>query len=425
MLWAIDHVEEIALPSDHEYQERLIQANKSNKDKFSLLKHVNPNHFYDLLGEIIKLHDSLQCLTVYLTDYTANKNFFEYSEGIDGNDSQGQEGDEYGYLKPKRRDDWPGPHGKLTIQLTLFDEHAQFVRERVKENTWVLVKNVQIKYGKTGGVLEGYMRGDGGKMNVTIVKVPGGAKDLQRSNEEEDLRCKETDDPRFKEAVQRKMDWKKKSEKKQLGKTVESVGAKRKHDGEGPPKSNSKKRREEKRAAALKKVAAEETKTKQRLNLNENSKYAVFQANTFSNEYSVRCNHPDQPILSLADILKLRPLTNNEEGQQIPSPFTCARYRANVKVVEFFPHKIEDFAVGRRASDFDILSDYSGGEETDREEEMRIFRSGKGFAKNIWEWRFALQVEDADPMGSKNRLWLVVDNQAAQGLLGLEDDATK
>jgi hypothetical protein len=129
--------------------------------------------------------------------------------------------------------------------------------------------------------------------------------------------------------------------------------------------------------------------------------------------------------VSLAEILKPRTLTKNEEDQKIPSSFTCARYRANVKVVDFFPHKIEDFAVGRRASEFDILSEYSGGEETDREEDMRIFKSGKGFAKNIWEWRFALQVEDADQMKSKNRLWLIVDNHAAQGLLSLEDDATK
>lgn len=129
--------------------------------------------------------------------------------------------------------------------------------------------------------------------------------------------------------------------------------------------------------------------------------------------------------MSLAEILKPRTLTKNEEGQQIPSSFTCARYRANVKVVDFFPHKIEDFAVGRRESEFDVLSEYSGGEETDREEDMRIFKSGKGFAKNIWEWRFTLQVEDADQTGSKDRIWLIVDNHAAQGLLNLEDDATK
>jgi hypothetical protein len=96
-----------------------------------------------------------------------------------------------------------------------------------------------------------------------------------------------------------------------------------------------------------------------------------------------------------------------------------------VRVVDFFPHKIEDFAVGRRPSEYDILSDYSGGEDTDREEDLRVFKNGRGFAKNIWEWRFALQVEDASSKESKERLWLMVDNHAAQGLLNLEDDATK
>jgi protection-of-telomeres protein 1 len=109
----------------------------------------------------------------------------------------------------------------------------------------------------------------------------------------------------------------------------------------------------------------------------------------------------------------------------MPSPFTLSKYRSIVRVVDYFPHKIEDFAVGRRASEFDMLSDYSGGEDTDPGEDMRIFKSGKGFAKHVWEWRFALQVEDASSKDSKERLWLVVDNHAAQALLGLEGDATK
>src|SRR6187402_3616478 len=111
--------------------------------------------------------------------------------------------------------------------------------------------------------------------------------------------------------------------------------------------------------------------------------------------------------------------------QEYLSPFTVGKYRANVRVIDYFPNKLEDFAVGRRASEMDMLSDYSGGEETDLEEEMRNFKSGKGFAKNIWEWRFALLVEDASSEDSKDRLWLFVDNHCAQGLLGLDDDATK
>lgn len=130
--------------------------------------------------------------------------------------------------------------------------------------------------------------------------------------------------------------------------------------------------------------------------------------------------------MALTGILKPRKLApDNNVEDEYPSPFSLGKYRATVRVVDYFPHKLEDFTVGRRARDFDILPDYSGGEDTDLEEDMRVFRSGKGFAKNIWEWRFALQVEDAVSEGAKERLWLMVDNQAAQGLLGLDADASK
>lgn len=94
-------------------------------------------------------------------------------------------------------------------------------------------------------------------------------------------------------------------------------------------------------------------------------------------------------------------------------------------MVDYFPSKIENFAVGRRASEYDMLSDYSEGEDTDLDEDMRNFRSGNGFTRNIWEWRFAVQVEDAHPKGSKDRIWVMLDNNSAQYLLGLDEDATK
>jgi hypothetical protein len=277
VIWANNRVEEMDLPSEHEYTERTIQAERLNKDKFSLLKDVKPDRFYNILGEVVKLYDASGSLTVHLSDYTANKNFYNHigEDGLD--DRRGQEGDEYGYIRPKPKagKDWPGPLGKMSIQLTLFDEHAQFMRENVTEKTWVLLKNVQIKYGRMGGVLEGYMRGDENKMNVNIIKFPEGT-DEDRTGKEEDPRCRETEDPNFKPALQRKLKWT--FEKKSQNKLLEGVPEnKRKHGGEGPSKSNSKKRREEKRAAGLKKVAAEQAKIMQRLNLNDNSMYAIFQ----------------------------------------------------------------------------------------------------------------------------------------------------
>jgi protection-of-telomeres protein 1 len=92
-------------------------------------------------------------------------------------------------------------------------------------------------------------------------------------------------------------------------------------------------------------------------------------------------------------------------------------------VVDFWPHKLEDFSVGRRVSEFDILSDASSGEGTDDEEDMRRFRSGQGFGgEKKWEWRFALRVKDTGTKSdsSPELAWLVVDNFSAQMLLGTD-----
>lgn len=94
-----------------------------------------------------------------------------------------------------------------------------------------------------------------------------------------------------------------------------------------------------------------------------------------------------------------------------------------MRVVGYFPPKIEDFAVGRRPSEYDMLSDYSGGEDTDPEGDMQEWKSGKGFPEKNWEWRFALEVIDASNKASNERMWLMVENQDAQMLL--DTDATK
>ena len=113
---------------------------------------------------------------------------------------------------------------------------------------------------------------------------------------------------------------------------------------------------------------------------------------------------------------------NDESNTEVVMPFDVCKYKANVRVINYFPEKIEDFAVGRRVTEYDMLSDYSGGEDTDIEADRRLFKNGKGFAKK-YEWRFALEVEDADPACKNERMWLLVDNHSAEGLLNL--DASK
>ncbi|KAH7343028.1 hypothetical protein BKA65DRAFT_596046 [Rhexocercosporidium sp. MPI-PUGE-AT-0058] len=402
VIWAKTHASEINLPSDHEFHEKSAQAMKV-KDKFSLLKDVKPEGFYNILGQVIKLHDAMNVMTLYLSDYTENSDFFNNTWSGAGAPSEGRDGDEYGYTKSRGKDtkDWPGPFGKRSIQLSLYDEHATFVREYVKVKQWVLLSNVQIRYGKMGGLLEGYLRGDrqrfDGKVQVQIMET---------------MADPQANDVRWKDGVRRRLDYwnKHEAQKKEILREDDGLGNKRKVEDEGSSKPNSKQRRKERRAAGEKKGTASEAKEAERLDLNKN----------------ICCSFPDKTPTSLKEIEAPEKLVR-KGGPSYPSPFTVRRYRANVRIVNYAPERIEDFSAWRRESEYDMLSDYSGGENTDIEEDMRSYSNGKGFVKKIWEWRFWLQVEDASSNTNsktpKKRLWLLVDNSSAQGLLGLDDDA--
>ncbi|RDW88478.1 hypothetical protein BP6252_00510 [Coleophoma cylindrospora] len=403
-IWASSHMEEGAFPPKEDFQDEC-KKSMNVKEKFSLLKDVKNGQFYDVIGEVVKIFQANDYLTIYLSDYTVNSAFYNYT-WPGHNQEEGCDGDEYNYLKHKQdaAKEWPGPFGKTAIQITTFDCHAQFIANEVTTHDFVLLKNLQIKYGNSGSCLEGFLRGDRereGQMQVEILKCPDDVQSV---------------DSRYKEAIRRKREWWAKYERQKRSILTEKVDPedtrKRNENASIQTKSSGKKRRQERRAAAEKAVLGAEKRFAQKLNLNEH----------------VRCIHPEKPTLSLLDVKSLV-LSKSTTGHAYTLPFVNANYKANVRVVDFFPDKLEDFAVGRRVSEYDILSDYSGGEETDRDEDMRSFRAGKGFPEKRWEWVFALQVEDASraPMSagtsSNNRLWLTVDNQAAQMLLNMEEDA--
>lgn len=107
-------------------------------------------------------------------------------------------------------------------------------------------------------------------------------------------------------------------------------------------------------------------------------------------------------------------------GDKLILPFVNQNYRANVKIVDYFPSKVQDFAVGRRNTEYDMLSNYSGGDESDLEWDSQSPTNGRDVE---WEWRFAFEVEDAGSKLPKDRMWLMVNNPEAQALLN--EDAAK
>lgn len=267
VILASNGIEEMTMPSSQEFRTKTEQA-MNIKDKFKLLKDVKPDGFYNILGQVVRIFDgAAETVTLYFSDYTANSFFYHYAWDV-GQESDNHGRDEYGNnkAKPKADKTWPGPYGKLTIQLTLFDAHAQFVREYVKADQWILLKNVHMKFGRNRESLEGFLRGDPNQYDGTV-RV-----EVMEQKEEKD-----ENDARWKDAVRRKHEYEKKLKKQRqdLLDIAASVGEKRKRDNE-PERMNAKKRRQERRAVAEGRAAESEARIIEKLNLNQNSKSAIF-----------------------------------------------------------------------------------------------------------------------------------------------------
>lgn len=252
---------ESALPTKEEFQNER-EKSMNVKDKFSLLKDVKSDQFCNVIGQVVKIFQDCNYLTIYLSDYTANPGFYNYVWPGHGNRDD-CEGDNYGHLKhkPNSTKEWPGPFGKMVIQITIFDYHAQFITDHVKTDDFVLLKNLQVKYSKTGSCLEGYLRGDREREGQVQVEILG-----------------KHDDPpgmcsRHKEAIRRKREWWTKFERQKQSfftAEVESREKRKRSENEtSQTKSSSKKRRQERRAAAEKAACDAEKRSAQKLNLNE------------------------------------------------------------------------------------------------------------------------------------------------------------
>ena len=418
-------IDKYSLPDEQEFQQRAAQSlNVTVKKKFSLLQDVQAGTFCDLVAQVARepYAGGYEGITLYVSDYTENPHFHQQvwqglPESVSGN------GDPYGYTAgdtstPKT--DWIGPYGKMSLQITCYEPHSTYVRAEVRAGQWVMLRNVQIKYGHDGQFLEGFMRGQRNnpdtRVNVHVL----------------DIGDRETIDPNLKEAIRRWRDYtkKKKQQLKQL-KSAEAAGQKRKAtiplEQEERP-FNSKSRRKRNRAA--KEQKEKESPVNDNLHLGPNDqkeKESPVNDNLrLGLNDQVTCErHDDAPYSTIESILE-PPVYNtsiNNKTTALTMPFTCAKHQARVRVVDFFPPSLDDFVCRRKQSYSDVLSDDGSGSDSassSDDEDM----PGVSY---VLEWRFALQLEDttpppstANPSGPRPRLWVFVDNYEGQCLTGLD-----
>jgi protection-of-telomeres protein 1 len=124
--------------------------------QFALIRDMKAHCFYDMVGKVVKTFNDSLCVTVYVTDYTENKELYKYDPQAINLSSEWA---------------WKGPWGRYTLQVTLWDAHAVAARFTVAEGQYLFLQNLRIKINKDG-LYEGALNGDKkfpDRVNVIII----------------------------------------------------------------------------------------------------------------------------------------------------------------------------------------------------------------------------------------------------------------
>ena len=402
--------------------------------KFALVKDVREQTFYDLVGQVCRMYsrDSSDCLELYFTDYTENRLLWNY------HDESQVLGDADGNGNTLHR--WPGPYGQLAITISLFPPHRYFALENIHEGDYVFLRNVHVKISRDCK-LEGVLHTD----HRYLEKV-----DISKLSHDDG-------DERVKDVMRRKLHYQKEYERKNPGskKHIRQVptppsesftetlksGAKRKADEENSKPLTKKQRKQQRKQQKEAERAADAVDLAENGYNNSSShtqSTSTPQPSLKSSDPQVsgniRCAHHTKPIRLISDIKSLDYHINTPpKGEPYKLPFLNINSRAKVRVIDFFPSKIEDFCIRQpkksieRAALEDELSSSSdepdGGGASESE--------GDGTDCD-WVWGFQLLLEDASPSSKPNRapatdeqiegnrVWVTVADKDAEYLLKLD-----
>ncbi|KAG5971075.1 hypothetical protein E4U58_000299 [Claviceps cyperi] len=418
------------LPTASKFE--VLKSNSTNvKNKFSELKGLQDGKFVDTVAQVVREpYDLGDKITLWVSDYTENPLFYQHQlMGSKGKRTYDSYGSTTTFDASTSRSEWSGPLGKLSMQITCYEPHASAIRdERITQGTWVFLRNLQVKYGHSMANLEGFLREDRGAQGVKINISKEESLDGGRTRVE------------IKNALRRKQQYEK-TKKTQIKELTEAAAAGTKRraelclDGEQPAsKKTARERRSQKRAQRAQEHKAQRGKN---VDVDFDNNDVPRDVPKYLNTH-VKCENGSIPPTLIADVLapvQHEVMGNGGEITHLSLPFINANYRTFVRVIDFMPTKLEDFARPKKVpSEYAALSDH---EESDLDSDVA---SGSGIDSDDtsivikqWEWRFYLRLQEAntpEDANSKKSLWAVVDNLSAQMLLNLDatdlrhDDAT-
>ncbi|KIW64278.1 hypothetical protein PV04_09225 [Phialophora macrospora] len=374
------------------------------REKFKLLQDIelqndNAYIFADLLGEVRKIYSNDFLTELYVTDYTTNGRLYDYEFVGHG---EGRTGDPFGYINVDPST-WPGPWGQMTMTVRCRDRQSHIANTKVKVGDFVYLRNIQVKMDRDGRKLEGNCRDD------------------PRYPEKELIEVVKTKDERRLDVLRRKRAYEEKAEANAIKFYRDPNQARKKRQREEPteePTDEPRPKRSKNRTRKNKK-ANEADQQVQR----ETAARSVEQERSLTVNPSIRIhNHKGLSFKTIADILDPDILNRTTpKGNPYRLPFQNCTYKSKVRVVDFFPDNIADFAAPRKVSQYEELGD--DHESSDEHSDLDLAQGSDGDDIK-WEWRFFLLVEDSRPQpgcrGRPTQMQLLVADDDGDCLFNMD-----
>jgi hypothetical protein len=338
-----------------------------------LVKDLRHRDFADICGQVVKQFPGNRGCELYITDYTENKEMFFYAPPeMDGNEER--EGDEFGYTAVPKKS-WPGPYGYLVLQVNTQEPHSSYANASVREGDFVLLQNVRAKIRTDISKLQGDMWPDQANPDrVQIVK----SMSINKSPEVQALLTRKE---RYWAARKAKAQANEEGERKQLTRSEK----KRLRKQQNKANATADEQQEEPNDVCEEQIGPTIVSSKKELNQH------------------VRCGYQEIPISTIRNILDPE---NKRHTCKIPNgttqilPFVNAKYRARVRVIDFHPKVVEDFAI--------VSNHPMPGTPTDLD------------PSQTHEWAFSLLLEDAmksKPVGGESdTMWVTLHHKEVQYL---------
>ncbi|KPI36080.1 Protection of telomeres protein 1 [Cyphellophora attinorum] len=414
----------------------------------SLTIPVDRDYYVDILAEVRRIYTTDMRMELSVTDYTdENPSLFDCKPESDENAHD--PGDQFGYIASSHKA-WPGPWGRRTFNITLWEPHRSYAVASVTHGSLIQFRNVHVKVDQQAK-LEGIVHQDKLYPDKVLVSAhkPYEAetneplRDLLKRKKAYEDHCKRSGLRFVRDADPKKLPSHSKLDQAN-GRAISPQLEEAPRDAKAAKRNKRNKQKQKKKAASAAKNGLDDA--------NERSAGLAEKAvSSLAANAHVRTVTSTQSLISISSILE--PSTRQQKtmaGNIWIAPFVNQRYKSKVKVIDFYPNNLEDFAVrAKRKSEYaeagidsdddeenekadntphdhdessseDANSD--GGNDSDAmavDNEEGIPSNKKRRSK--WEWRFALTITDPNtsPTNASDDkvIRLIVTGDGAEHLL--------